>query len=108
MSGFGELDGLDFTPGEVIDGDALDAKLIKVRMKGAPHFTGVEMALVEEHYRKSMTELTAVEMQVATAFIYMRRVKGERITWQVAEKNATLEVVDETENPTDAASSETS
>jgi hypothetical protein len=101
-----ELDMADFQPGEVIDADELDAKLIRVRLTGAPHFTGMEMSLIEEHYRKPMGDLTAVEMQVAAGYIYLRRVRGERVSWHVAENNVTVEVVDKPD-PTAPASSET-
>jgi hypothetical protein len=93
----------DITPGEVLDSSDLDAKLVTLKMYGAPHFTGLEMSLIEEHYSKSFSDLTMAEMQTATAFIYLRRAKGDGVTWDGAAQNVTLDL-SQTVDPTGAVS----
>ncbi len=96
----------DITPGEIIDTADLDAKLVVLRLRGAPHFTGLDMAAVEARYHKSFSDLTMAEMQTATAYIYLRRAKGDTVTWEQAETQVTFDY-EQPPDPTAAASSAT-
>jgi hypothetical protein len=95
------------TPGEVIDGDDLDSKLVRLRLSGPPHFTGLEMIAVEAHFGKDMTELSAIQMQIAAGWCYLRRVKGDAVTWAMVENQVVVEIEDRP-NPTEPANSATS
>lgn len=77
-------DELDLEPGQVFEQSEIDAKLITLRMRGAPHFTGRDMEEIEAHFGKSMGDLNLPEMQIASAYVYLRRSLGRSITWDQA------------------------
>jgi hypothetical protein len=91
-------------PGMVIDQKDLDAKLVTLRMSTSPHFTGTEMGLIEEHYRKGVGDLSLSELQVAAGYIYLRRM-GKRVSWETAADKIAVEY-DVEPDPTVKGSSE--
>ena len=81
----------DLVPGEVLDSEDLDAKLVTLKLHGQPHYTGFDMATITEHFGKPMEDLNPPEMMVATAFVYLRRAIGGRATWGQAETQVAIE-----------------
>jgi hypothetical protein len=78
------MDDDELEPGQVFEQEDIDAKLITLRMKGSPHFTGRDMEEIEAHFGKGMTDLGLAQMQTAAAFIYLRRSLGRPISWERA------------------------
>ncbi|HSS11145.1 MAG TPA: hypothetical protein VLL25_14760 [Acidimicrobiales bacterium] len=94
-------------PGMILDAADLDAKLITLRVRGTPHFTGGDLDLIQQHYGKDLSDLTGTEMAVATAYVYLRRAQVAQVDWEMAADQVALEYV-QTVDPTVAASSPTS
>ena len=99
-------DDADLQPGMVIDADDLDAKLIKVVMRGSPQFTGAELQAIAEHFGKDMTEFSVAEMQLASGWVYLRRATGKEVSWETVAERVTV-TIDERLDPTGPPSSAT-
>ena len=80
-------------PGLVIDAADLDAKLITIRMRGTPHFTGGDMDLIQKELGKGIGDLDGAEQAIAAAYIYLRRAGVEGASWEMA-RDCAIEYVD--------------
>jgi hypothetical protein len=98
----------DLYPGFVIDSDEVDAKLPRLRMKGTPAFTGRDMEEIEEHYGKGISDLSVMQMQTASAFVYLRRALGRDVTWEEAAGLLVEIATEEAPDPTGSGNSATS
>lgn len=78
-------------PGMVIDTEEVDAKLIRLRMRGSAHFTGGDLDAIQTHYGKSINDLTDAEKTIATAYIYLRRAGVEGANWDMAANDVAME-----------------
>lgn len=94
-------------PGLVINTEEVDAKLITIHIRGQAHFTGGDLDTIQRHFSKPLEELSAAEMAIATAYVYLRRAQVEDASWELARDGVALEGF-EAMDPTAAASSATS
>ncbi|MBO0880551.1 MAG: hypothetical protein J2P17_09440 [Mycobacterium sp.] len=87
-------------PGMVIDAQEVDAKLITIRARKQPHFTGGDFDMINRHFGKDFSQLNTGEGMVATAYVYLRRAGIEGASWEMAEHDCAIEFEDETMDPT--------
>ena len=95
-------------PGMVIDATDVDAKLIRIRTRGQPHYTGGDMDAIQNHYGKQLGDLTQAEAMVATAWVYLRRARVEGASWEMAANECAVEYDETPMDPTGGGISETS
>lgn len=109
-----ELQRLGLAAGTTFDTEDIDAKLVKIKVRGSPHFTGGDLDAIQAHFGKPLDDLNSHEMNAAGAYTYLRRMQmhglvppDPPVSWEMANEVA-LDYVEADMGPTGGGSSPSS